>query len=66
MVAVALLKEPRWGQVREHPAPVLIENQWVERPDNPRKIRIWEHFDREGLLADFYDRMANPVLEEKP
>ncbi|WP_088340262.1 nucleoside hydrolase [Robiginitalea sediminis] len=66
MVAVALLKDPRWGQVREHPAPVLIDNQWVERPDNPRKIRIWEHFDREGLLADFYNRMANPVLEEKP
>lgn len=62
MVAVALLKNPAWGQARMHPAPVLIDNQWVERPDNERRIRIWEDFDREGLLADFFETMEEPVL----
>lgn len=62
MVAVALLKNPEWGQQRDHPAPVLIGNQWVERPENPRQIRIWEHFDKEGLLADFYQSMKAPVM----
>ncbi len=62
MVAVALLKNPAWGQARMHPAPVLIDNQWVERPGNERHIRIWENFDREALLADFFETMEQPVL----
>ncbi len=62
MVAVALLKNPEWGKRRSHPAPVLIDNQWVERPNNPRQIEIWEHFDKEGLLKDFYESMQNPIL----
>ncbi len=62
MVAVALLKNPGWGQKRQHPAPVLIDNTWVERPDNPRQIAIWENFDREGLLADFFESLTHPQL----
>lgn len=62
MVAVAILKNPGWGNVRKHPAPILIGNQWVERPGNKREIRIWEDFDRDGLLADFFESMKNPKL----
>ena len=62
MVAVALLKNPAWGQRRDHPAPVLIGNQWIEQPDNPRLIGIWEYFDREGLLADFFESLSDPYL----
>ena len=62
MVAVAILKNPDWGEVREISAPVLIDNQWVDRPENPRKIRLWENFDREGLLEDFFSSMQNPKL----
>ena len=65
MVAVALLKNPGWGEYRLHPAPVLIGNQWVEQPENPRLIGIWEYFDREGLLADFFESMARPQLISK-
>ncbi len=59
MVAVAILKDPSWGEKKEIPAPVLIDNKWVERPENGRKIIVWENFDKEGLLNDFYDRMKN-------
>lgn len=61
MVAVALLKNPEWGHKRQHPAPVLIDNTWVERADNARQIFIWEHFDREGLLADFFESLSQPT-----
>ncbi len=62
MVAVAILKDKSWGKTREIPAPVLIDNQWVERPENRRMITIWENFDKEGLLADFFESMQNPEL----
>ena len=62
MVAVALLKNPSWGVPQRQQAPVLIDNVWVDRPTNPRMITIWENFDREGLLEDFFSTMKDPVL----
>ncbi len=62
MVAVAILKNSSWGEVKEIPAPVLIENQWVERPENQRKIKVWENFDKEAMLSDFFETMNNPTL----
>ncbi|MCH6233896.1 nucleoside hydrolase [Cognataquiflexum rubidum] len=54
MVAAAILKNPVWGEKREIPCPILIENQWVERPENSRKIVLWENFDRDAVMDDFY------------
>lgn len=62
MAAVAIVKNPDWAESKEIPAPVLIDNQWVERPDNPRSIVLWENFDKEAIMNDFYDRMENYVL----
>lgn len=61
MVAVAILKDPAWGQKKEIPAPVLIDNTWIERPDNQRKITVWEHFSKKDLLTDFYRSMEHPT-----
>lgn len=60
MVAVALLKNREWGKAREIPAPIFINDQWVERPENQRKIVVWENFDRDGLINDFFEVMTNP------
>ena len=54
MVAAAILKNPVWGEKREISCPILIDNQWVERPENPRKISLWENFDRDAVMDDFY------------
>lgn len=62
MVAAAILKNPEWGQQKEIPAPILIDNKWVERPDNPRRITIWENFDRDGVIHDFYHTLENYQL----
>ena len=60
MVAVAILKNPDWGEKRTIPAPVLIDNEWVERPENPRQITVWENFNKQELLADFFESIRNP------
>ncbi|CAN5489321.1 nucleoside hydrolase [soil metagenome] len=62
MAAVAIVKNPEWAEAKTIPAPVLINNQWLERPDNPRKIVVWENFDRDKIMEDFYLTMENYVL----
>ncbi len=62
MVALAILKDASWGETKGIPAPILIDNQWVERPNNPRKIVLWENFEKDGILQDFFTTLAQPVF----
>jgi len=62
MAAVAVVKNPGWGNTRTIPAPILEGKNWKERPDNLRRITLWENFDREKIMADFYQTMQSPVL----
>lgn len=57
-VAVAMLKNPSWGQTRIIPAPELVNNTWTDRPDNPRTITLWEYFDKSAILEDFYSSLG--------
>lgn len=59
LVAVAILKNSDWGKVREILAPILIDKHWVERPENPRKINLWENFNRDPIINDFYLSLSN-------
>lgn len=54
MAAVAIVKNPEWAKASEIPCPTMIDMAWVEQPDNPRKIKVWEHFDKDKILEDFY------------
>ena len=54
MVAVAILKNSDWAKQSSIPAPIFINNAWVERPANKRKIVVWENFDKQGIMDDFY------------
>jgi len=65
MVAVAIQKNPAWGKQKTIPAPVLIDNAWVDRPSNPRDIILWENFDRDAILSDFFQTMEHPSLIAK-
>ena len=64
MVAVAIVKNPSWARPTSIPAPILADGKWRERPENPRKIVIWEHFDRDAIVADFFNTMANYTIAE--
>lgn len=54
MAAVAVLKNPEWAETREIPAPIYMNGRWMERPNNPRKITLWEWFDIYGIMNDFF------------
>lgn len=65
MAAVAIVKNPSWARATVMPAPTLVlgegdRGRWRDRPDNQRKITLWEDFDRDAIMEDFYDRMKNP------
>lgn len=53
MAAVAIVKNPAWAQVREHPAPIFVNGQWAERSTNSHTIKIWENFNRNAIIEDF-------------
>jgi purine nucleosidase len=62
MAAVAVVKNPSWAETREIPAPIYVNGEWVERPNNPRKITLWEWFDIYGIMNDFFMTMENYKL----
>lgn len=59
MAAVAIVKNPAWATAVKLPAPILKDAKWVERPDNPRRIVLWENFNREAIMKDFYESMTH-------
>jgi purine nucleosidase len=62
MAAVSIVKNPRWATPVRIPAPALVKSKWVERPGNTRQIVIWENFDRDAIMKDFFATMDAPVL----
>ena len=42
MAAVAIVKDPSWAEASEIPSPIMTDEKWVERPENSRKIVVWE------------------------
>lgn len=57
MAAVAIVKNPTWATRSDIPAPILEESEWRERPQNPRRIVIWENFKRDAILGNFFATM---------
>jgi len=62
MAAVAIVKNNSWAVLSVIPSPKLVDGIWVERPENKRKITLWENFDRDKIMKDFYSTMENYVL----
>jgi inosine-uridine nucleoside N-ribohydrolase len=62
MAAIAIVKDASWADRVEMGAPKFADGKWTDRPDNPRRIVIWENFDKDAILKDFYTRMSKYVL----
>ncbi|NQU29882.1 MAG: nucleoside hydrolase [Anaerolineae bacterium] len=58
MAAVAILKNPSWAQRKTIGTPLLVGNTWREQVNNPKTIDIWEYFDKDAIMADFYGTMT--------
>jgi hypothetical protein len=59
MAAVAIVKNPIWAKSSQMACPIMIEKNWVEQPNNIRKITLWENFDKEKILQDFFYSMKH-------
>ena len=62
MAAVAIVKNPAWAKARRIPAPRLESKGWVDRPGHRRTVVVWEHFDRDAIMRDFYATMERVEL----
>ncbi len=60
MVALAILKNPKWGESKEIPRPIMENEEWIDRPDNNLKMTLWENFDNEAMIKDFLQVMKKP------
>lgn len=59
LAAVAVVKNPQWGQVIKIPAPLFVEGMWIERPGNKRQIAVWENFERDPIVQDLFNSLAH-------
>lgn len=64
MAAVAIVKNSAWAGSSVIPCPIMIDEKWVEQLENPRKITIWENFDKEDIMNDFFKIMLNYYLSQ--
>jgi inosine-uridine nucleoside N-ribohydrolase len=62
LVALAVLKNPEWGQSHTISTPYIQENNWVVAPDLGKSIKIWENFDGPAILADFFQSLRSTKL----
>ena len=65
MAAVAIVKNPVWAKTTIIPDPIMIDEKWVDRPENERKIVLWEYFDRDAIIEDFMESLRNYSLVKK-
>ncbi len=59
MAAVAIVKNPDWAESLTIPCPIMIDEGWVDQPNNTRKIILWENFDSDKIMSDFYSSLQN-------
>ena len=59
MAAVAIVKNPDWAKRTVIPSPIMVDEVWMDQPGNARKISVWEYFDKDNILSDFYATLKN-------
>lgn len=62
MAAIAIVKNSAWATARCIPAPKLESGGWVDCPDHPRTIVVWENFEGAAIMRDFYASMERYEL----
>lgn len=55
VVAVAIVKNPDWGEKNTIPAPIMENEKWKERPNSKNQVIIWENFNDQQIIYDFFN-----------
>jgi len=59
MAAVAIVKNPNWASSDEMPCPIMVNKEWIDQPENTRKIILWENFNSDKIMSDFYNSLEH-------
>tara|TARA_A100001015_G_scaffold130902_1_gene145257 strand:- start:278 stop:1222 length:945 start_codon:yes stop_codon:yes gene_type:complete len=59
MAAVAIIKNPEWAKKKEIPSMLYKDGTWDAEPDLDTNICIYEDFDKEKILEDFFSSVKN-------
>lgn len=62
LVAVAIIKNPGWGEYKVVEGIQYSSNTW-QKTDSEFGIGIWENFDKEKIIEDFYNTLEEPVIK---
>ncbi len=62
VAAYAITKNSDWAVPVEIGAPKFIDKHWINQPENNRKIIIWDNFDQQKIIDDFFNSMKNSKL----
>lgn len=62
MTAAAILKNPGFGQQYSVPAQRFKSGNWIPSGEPGSPLIIWEKFDRDAIMKDFHESMANYVI----
>ena len=62
MAAVAIVKNPEWADSVSIPCPIMVGNEWIQQPNNLRKIVLWKNFQKKRIITDFLTTLRNYVL----
>ena len=64
MVAIAVVKDATFGEIKEVSVPLLEETEWDHDSSTRFKVRMWENFDKQAILKDFFNTMDRGDLIE--
>ena len=59
VVAAAVVKKPEFGRFSRSEVPKLNGDAWDHDSGERYSAGIWEHFDKEALVSDFFETMKN-------
>lgn len=58
MAAVAIVKNPSWAESITVPAPIMINDKFVDRPNNPHTVKVWQNFKKDSIMNDFFHSLG--------
>lgn len=61
VASVAILKNPAWGQSYVVRGIGYGDNGWTNNPESKREVVVWENFDAQSIISDFFSSMQNPI-----
>lgn len=57
MAAVAIVKNPAWAASKVLTGLQMTDDTWNQKGLDSREIILWENFDKEAILNDFYETL---------